>query len=109
MSLITSRGTKVGIVSDHTRLAESLLPVLIPGLALSFPHMLLATGGGLWSIICSLAQLWPNLGFLASDLDPFSLPPFPLCLMPCKRMLARVSSLLRVEKIRQCRCWFTEG
>jgi hypothetical protein len=45
LSLITSSGTKVGIVSDHTRLVESLLPVLIPGLSLSFPDMLLTTGG----------------------------------------------------------------
>ncbi len=44
MSLITSSGTKAGVVSDHTRLVESLLPVLIPGLSLSFPDMLLTTG-----------------------------------------------------------------
>ncbi len=77
MSLITSSGTKVGIVSDHTRLVESLLPVLIPGLSLSFPDML-RTGGGSGAEFVPLPLCDPIwvFGLLTWILSPFLLSPF---------------------------------
>ncbi len=46
MSPITSSGTKVGIVSDHTRLVESLLPMLIPRLHTDIDKKIFLTSVG---------------------------------------------------------------